>query len=122
VSILHVCVEKKIRKRDSRSKDVVERLNILEVIGLLCNVDLPTDYETIYARMQPPVPEEPPDPVEPPPPSPSMGVAVAGSESEVSKTAEESIAKRSIGGCQIKAVRCGCERARAVMLSSDVRL
>jgi hypothetical protein len=54
---------------------------------------------TIYATRQegvPPVPE---------PWSASMGVAVAGSELEVSKTMEESVAKKSIGGCQIKMVQ-----------------
>jgi len=59
---------------------------------------LPTDYKTIYATMQ--LPD-----VEGLPLSASMGVAVAGSELEVSKTMEESVAKRSIGGCQIKMVR-----------------
>ena len=89
----------KIRKRDSRSKDVAERLNILVVIRLLWNVYLPTDCKTIYTTMHRlTAPEELPLSV-------SMGVTVAGSESEVSKTMEKSVAKRSIGGCQIKMVR-----------------
>jgi len=92
------CLCRKFRKRDSRSKNVVERLNILVVIRFLWNMYLPMDYKTIYATIQLPfVPEVPP--------SASMGVAVAGSELEVSKTMEESVAKRSIGGCQIKMVQ-----------------
>jgi len=65
-----MCLYTKIRKQDSRSK-------------MLQN------YMTIYATMQPALSELPP--------STSMGVAVAGSESEVSKAMEESVAKRSIG-------------------------
>jgi len=71
---------------------------VLVISRLSWNECLPTDYKTIYATMQlpfPPVPE---------PLSASMGVAVAGSKSEVSKTMEESVAKKSIGGCQIKMV------------------
>ena len=72
-------------------------MNILEVVRSSWNEYLLTDYKTIYTTMQP----MPPIPL---PPSASMGVAVAGSES-VSKTMGKSVAKRSIGGCQIKMVR-----------------
>ena len=54
--------------------------------------------QDIYATTQAPVPAELPL-------SASMGVTVVGSELEVSKIMEESVAKRSIGGCQIKMVQ-----------------
>jgi hypothetical protein len=61
--------------------------------------DLPTDSKAIYATAQLLPPEEVL------PLSASMGVAIAGAESEASKIMEESVAKRSIGGCEIKMVR-----------------
>ena len=50
------------------------------------------DYKTIYATMHCCWGS----------PSALTGVAVTGSESVVSKTMEERVAKKSIGGCQIK--------------------
>ena len=75
------------------------------------------DYKTIYATMQ-----FPPEPL----PSASTGVAVAGSESEVSKTMEKSVGKKSIGGCQIKMVlmqrNAIVDELEDVVLSDSVRL
>ena len=85
-----------IRKSDTSSKDVSKRQNIPVISRLSWNEYIP---KTIYATRQPP------DPPIPEPPSASMGVAVAGSELEVSKTIEESVARKSIGGCQIKMVQ-----------------
>ena len=86
------------QKRDSRSKNVAERQNVLAVVRLSWNeyksvYYLPTDYKTLYTTMQPLPP--------PVPSSASMGKGVAGSELEVSKATEESVVKRSIGGCQL---------------------
>ena len=55
-----------------------------------------------------------------------MGVAVAGPESEVSKTMEECVAKKSIGGCQFKMVlvqrNAIVDELEDVVLSDSVRL
>lgn len=82
-----MCLYTKIRKKYSRSKNVAERRNIL-VFRLSWHVYLPTDYKSVYATTQPELPE--------PPFSASVGRAVASSESEVSRTMEGDVAKRSI--------------------------
>jgi hypothetical protein len=62
------------------------------VIRLSWRVYILKNYKTINAIMQPPLPVGWP-------PSVSMGVAVPGSESEVSKRMERSTVKRFIGVC-----------------------
>ena len=54
-----------------------------------------TDSKSVYAIMQP---------IDPPP-SASIGVALAGSASGLSKAMEKSVAKRSINMCKIEMVR-----------------
>ena len=58
------------------------------MVRLSWRVYFPTDYQPVYATAQPELPE--------PPFSASVGRAVVGSESEVSKTMEGDVAKRSI--------------------------
>jgi len=73
------------------------RWNIRVLIRLSFDAHLATDYKPSYATMQP----APSVPVPSAVRTASMGVAgaAAGSDSGVSKTIEEGVAKRSIGVC-----------------------